>query len=208
MAATDIFNRLLNSGKTPRYHGNGFAQLYLTAKQRLHVWSPKLAKLDNHNAQIHNHRYDATSIVLAGCLQHVVYQTLDIPEGRARAGIDYTVWGVTSNGELHGRGWCEARIIGGHQMVAGSHYSFNHPYFHTSDASVFTVTLFSIGEDKYPEPWVLAPYGQRPTDAFDKSRAPSPELLWEVIANAVYDEHVAGALLPILNEQRAFMPSA
>ena len=71
----EILSRLRKRGFQPRFHGNGFIQLYLNdAKtKRLHVWHPDHAPQRDHNAQIHDHRFEMTSNVLVGKLRHITY---------------------------------------------------------------------------------------------------------------------------------------
>lgn len=170
---------------TPRFHGNGFTQLYLSERVRLHVWNERLVKLDDHNAQIHNHRYGVKSRVLQGALKHEVFAVVPLAFGEHR------VWSVEGR-ELKPSVRVQVTSMGVYTMVAGSEYTFPNPFFHTSDADQFTVTIFEIGEDQDHAPMVVAPNGQTPTDAFRES--PFVGDLWRAIADAcVLNEHEIAA---------------
>ena len=64
----------------PQWFGLGFVQLKLDATRRLHFWDPTLATLVNEK-ELHDHRYDFTSTVLAGRLDHIVYEFSEHPDG-------------------------------------------------------------------------------------------------------------------------------
>lgn len=71
---------LKSFNKKPQWFGLGFIQLKLDATRRLHFWDPTLAELVN-EAELHDHRYDFTSTVLAGSINHIVYEFTETPEG-------------------------------------------------------------------------------------------------------------------------------
>ena len=160
---------------TPRFHGNGFTQLYLSDTIRLHVWDERLAKLDDHNAQVHNHRYDVKSRVLQGALKHEVFAVVPMAFG------DYRAWSVEGR-ELKPSIRVEMTTMGVYTMVAGSEYTFPNPFFHTSNADEFTVTLFEIGNERDHHPMVIAPVGEKPTNAFGDT--PFVGDLWRAIEQA------------------------
>lgn len=189
----------------PRYHGNGFVQLYVTKEHRLHIWTPTLPKFRDHNADIHNHRYNAYSEVLVGCLKHVTYAVEP-----AEFGQDM-LWEVRSpDGALHSMQRVRVRLTGEYHLAAGSRYLFNQPEFHTSDIMpkrpLVTVTLFHIGEKAFEHPQVVAPYGREPTNAFEPSLAPPVEELWRVIENVLQVYPVVDDRLRVLLGCEAHRP--
>lgn len=199
----NVIDVLRGSGREPRFHGNGFTQLYVGEKMRLHVWHPDLKKFDEHNAQIHNHRYDVYSRVLYGKLQHAVYEehynlTREAnydkhrsPDNPSIEDRPWQIYEVTKSGELEYVGGCWLALNGRYYMAAGSEYWFPHPWYHTSDAIDLTVTLFTIGPNKVERPRVLCLRGEKPTDAFDASRSPPVDLLWAAIEEALKKGEVA-----------------
>lgn len=186
----------------PRYHGNGFVQIYLTKSHRLHVWHPDLVKPVEHNAQIHNHRYDMSSEVLHGCLSHTLYHVSDDrPSHNAPNSMSSWMINGYGNFEMVADVFCNE--IGTCEMVKRSKYTFRTPYFHTSNAQEFTVTLFKIGEAKYPHPIVLAPRGEQPYDAFAEGIAPSEEDLWRAIRDAYRLDGVGWRVMQLLTNPEA-----
>lgn len=180
------FSREFNH--VPRFHGNGFTQLYVGDAKRLHVWHPSLSPIRDHNATIHNHRYDVMSHVVHGLLEHTVYSVVPHPDGPMQINIVNTsdpalkaqLTGPTGTGE---------RVVaipsGKYDMPAGSYYEFRHPDFHTSEASMLTVTVFEqVNDDRSRHPAVLSPWNEPPTHAFDPATAPPVGRLWDAIADA------------------------
>lgn len=181
----------------PRYHGNGFVQIYLTKSHRLHVWHPDLAKPVEHNAQIHNHRYDMSSEVLHGCLAHTIYGDSYRAEDRR------SVWSILSYGEFKREPDIYISEIGTCEMVKRSKYTFRAPYFHTSNAQEFTVTLFKIGEHRLAHPQVITPPEELPYDAFAEGIAPPEEDLWQAIRDAYRLDGVGWRMMQLLTNPEA-----
>ena len=61
-----------DKGLIPRLHGNGFIQLDLNGKDRLHVWHPDLPKQE-FPTPIHDHKFSFKSHILYGELTHIEY---------------------------------------------------------------------------------------------------------------------------------------
>lgn len=60
-------------GSRPRVHGNGFIQLDLTERTRLHVWGDKRIPRQKVSSPIHDHVFGFTSRIIVGRLINVVY---------------------------------------------------------------------------------------------------------------------------------------
>src|SRR5580765_3414507 len=58
------------SGLRPRIHGNGFVQLDLTERRRLHVWGDSRIPRRLVPSQIHDHTFSFTSEIVIGQLVH------------------------------------------------------------------------------------------------------------------------------------------
>ena len=67
-----ILSDLKASGAVPHYFGLGFIQLKLDQTRRLHFWAEDWPKVDTEN-EIHNHRYDFKSVVLAGTVLQDIF---------------------------------------------------------------------------------------------------------------------------------------
>lgn len=78
------------AGNKPRVHGNGFIQLDLDERQRLHIWGDPRIPKQSVGTTIHDHVFAFDSIILVGRLLNVVYSVNKV----AHSG-DYTVYTPT-----------------------------------------------------------------------------------------------------------------
>src|SRR5271168_5571627 len=67
----DLRAKAKKYGSEPYWFGLGFIQLKLSDTERMHFWLPEIPHPERE--EIHNHRYDFTSTVLAGHLMHEVW---------------------------------------------------------------------------------------------------------------------------------------
>src|SRR5579863_7289598 len=67
----DLRTKAASYGTEPYWFGLGFIQLKLNDTARMHFWLPEIPHPERE--EIHNHRYDFSSIVLAGHLLHEVW---------------------------------------------------------------------------------------------------------------------------------------
>ena len=58
----------------PRLHHNGFVQLDLPNRVRLHVWPEHPPKRPNVLGMIHDHVYGFDSEILRGSIQNLIYE--------------------------------------------------------------------------------------------------------------------------------------
>ncbi len=80
----------------PRFHGNGFIQVYLNSLTRLHIWSPEFPQTRVQNARIHSHRFAFRSKVLLGCLHDDQYEVRHCPNTGADGDL-YDIPEASSN---------------------------------------------------------------------------------------------------------------
>ena len=73
-------------GGRPRVHGNGFIQLDLTERSRLHIWGDPRIPRQKVATMIHDHVFGFTSTIIVGRLINVVYAVELRPHG------DYQVY--------------------------------------------------------------------------------------------------------------------
>lgn len=130
-------------GTEPFWFGLGFVQLKLSDTERMHFWYPDIPCPERE--EIHNHRYDFSSTVLAGQLRHEVYhldkvrslttavqeQDWEIFETNCAPNKEGTVETVTP---------CSVTRMGVFDLVAGSTYEFPHTSFHTTEGTKFAIT--------------------------------------------------------------------
>jgi hypothetical protein len=178
-------------GKKPRFHGNGFTQLYLNKDVRLHVWHPSLKPMRDHNSMIHTHRYDVNSVTYRGVLIHTTY---DIEYEAPHEEHDIRIVQLDGASDAHKTPEIETGITGRllvrHQyhFAPGSMYSFKRDLFHSSDAQGTEPVVTIFRRSNKSEEWARVLCGindPQATHAFDPSSQPSQEMLWAVINDAI-----------------------
>jgi hypothetical protein len=68
-----LYEDLKSKKIQPYYFGLGFIQLKINNYQRYHFYHPDLAPIINVEEEIHNHRYDFQSEILAGEINNKIY---------------------------------------------------------------------------------------------------------------------------------------
>jgi len=110
----------------PRFHGNGFIQVYLNELTRLHIWSQDLPATRVQNARIHDHRFTFISQVLLGALIDVRYAV------KIGTDCEHTLYqqGPTfsdKSSPLEYYGECDIEKISERRIVAGESYGVGGP---------------------------------------------------------------------------------
>lgn len=165
---------------SPRWHGNGFIQVYLNSVTRLHIWSPEFQSSVK-NARIHDHRFVFRSSVLMGGIRHIEYEWW-----KTHRDGDYAMWATFCGtgerarepklDEFNSQG--KVKKLCDETYVAGQEYTFGHPFrFHDTiplTTVLPTVTLMTK-ERRYEGHLarILVPIGETPDHALDPSDAPS-----------------------------------
>lgn len=190
--ARTLVTYFMQTDKKPRFHGNGFIQLYLSDSHRLHVWHPSFSPQRTEIQSIHNHRYDVKSEIFSGVLVHATY---DVEKGDILypEHDDVTVMRIVGASDPSSPEPTElysGKLIkrDEYRMQPGSRYMFKRPYFHSStpgiecDDPVVTIfEKFNQGKD-----WALAlkpRNGEMPEHAFQDQ--PPENDLWLGIERAI-----------------------
>lgn len=209
----DVFNK----ERKPRFHGNGFIQLYITNRTRLHIWTPELEPIRDHNATIHTHRYDMESTVLEGVLKHT---TFDVIDAHPRALPTCQIVNLTGASEVRSApgefdpATYRHNVRHEYWFTAGSRYTFKEGLFHDSEnghdgltATVFTkvgedapdfAKILMVGEHVQRGAISTTVFPSQPTHAFDPATQPPQEKMWDII-NSVVVRH-AGQIATLLEE--------
>ena len=178
----ELQQNAIRDQRKPRFHGNGFVQLYLDDVNRLHVYHPDLVAVRVANARIHDHRWTFHSKVLIGTLGHQTYDIVPTDFGRWSA---KEVPGA-SNKEVPlqevPNSRCEIYLTGHYDIVAGSSYVFSRRNFHKSHHSGITMTFIEKRCDDGNPARVISPYGEVPDHAF--AVQPPEQDLWTAIKDA------------------------
>lgn len=167
-------------GYKPRYHGNGFCQLYLNPKTRLHVFHPGVRARRVENSRIHDHRWDMYSHVLLGMVHHKVFKLTEDKAGSWRLVCPTAASKVAPLVE-HPTTY-RMQTIGECKMSAGSSYSFPARNFHRSSHTGLTMTVIHKGADDGNPARIVCPVGTVPEHAF--LHQPSTDTLWEAYRDA------------------------
>lgn len=175
--------RARSSGARPRVHGNGFVQLDLTERRRLHVWGDPRIPRQLVPSQIHDHTFSFKSTVYVGQLVH---RAISLYPGTNGAYEMY--YAVSNHGEdtrlVKTRVRYDSLITEERLLRAGDTYAFQSRKFHETVAPWPCVTVIDKNGPTLsqggPNPNVLVPFGLEPDNTFDRYQT-SPDLLWEVI---------------------------
>jgi hypothetical protein len=180
----DIFNELMSLPSRPRLHGNGIIQWYVNSNQRLHVW-PEGGSLavPNHNALLHDHKFDMDSTILGGTLNHQIFHV--DPSGE----MTHDVIQFTPDDRKSAKGYVaysgELQMLHAMNLRAGCQYWQKAGTFHGSSKLGYAVTLITkraVNNERMAR--IICPRGIEPTDAFDPAHAPDESVLLEHVANA------------------------
>ena len=178
-------------GVTAHYFGLGFIQIKLDATWRMHVWVPEWPTIPGAESELHDHRYDFESQVLAGALHHEVFAAGPLRDV-AEAG-DFERLQVSCQ-----PGQSEDPIPVGHvrpihldsfTVVAGEHYFLSTDVFHRSHPVGPTITLVKRGSVQKNLAIVLRPIGASFTCPF--SLSPDEETCWAKVAEVIRQSQAA-----------------
>jgi hypothetical protein len=124
------------NGTPPHWFGLGFIQLKLTENTRIHFWLPWLKGKERE--EIHNHRYNFVSRVLAGSLHKEIYQVKMDSLG------DHELFTTTCKpgreGEVVETQPVTVFKIAEFDLAVPSTYFFGHDQFHTTEGTKFAIT--------------------------------------------------------------------
>ncbi len=171
----------LGSQSVPRFHGNGFIQLYVAEERRLHVWHPDL-KPTVKNALIHDHRFNMAAFVLFGTLEHTSYEIVSDAKGL------YGAYSTTAEGnkaepmQSLGSTRFHAQVREQFWLARNSRYYFAARKFHATSADEVTITIMDKGPADGGPPRVIAPHNEQPDHAFENQ--PEVSYMWAAIEDA------------------------
>jgi hypothetical protein len=193
-----------NFSKThrPRVHGNGFIQLDLDDRVRLHVFGDLRIPRQKFPTPIHDHVFGFTSHVLSGRMINVEYE-----EGPWPGLIEAINLPIGNFYEPHtrmlGEDLCEDTVlqqrdpgtyglfVNDTQIVhAGEEYRCDAGTLHESVTAEITVTLIqkdgpTVAQGAAARPRVFVPVGGHPDNEFNRYDAAPVEMLWHIISDAL-----------------------
>lgn len=180
-ASTPIsMGSLLNKGLEPHWFGLGFVQLKLNGTQRLHFWHPMHFAMTPEE-ELHDHRYDFTSCVMAGNIEHEVWQWNACQTGNHEMVEVSCQPGVDTKPKMLSTGNVE--ICGRYKMAQGSSYWFPANGFHKGRASDGAITLLTRSAVSKEFARVIRPLGQADVCPFSSPK--STEECWKIIESVI-----------------------
>ena len=178
-------------GNRPRVHPNGFIQLDLSDRVRLHVWHPKLPFRQDSYSPVHDHIFSFDSFVFSGRLVHVPYVTSRCENGtHERWQVRGAGPGETTVLENVGSGPERLHPMSAWIVQPGDSYHFEKYVLHETLANEPTMTMM------WKEPFdgqkvgtncmgtsVMVPVGSQPDNEFVREDFPA-DMLWTLIEEA------------------------
>ena len=171
------------NGTPPHWFGLGFIQLKLTENTRIHFWLPWLKGKERE--EIHNHRYNFVSRVLAGSLHKEIYAVTTPMIYAGPVDDEYTHELFTTTcapgkaGEVVETQPATCSKIAEFDIAAPGTYFFAHDQFHTTEGTDFAITYLER-EPKVKSDAMVVKVAGAPTTCPFADPLPVDEL-WEHI---------------------------
>ena len=163
------------NGTPPHWFGLGFIQLKLTENTRIHFWLPWLKGKERE--EIHNHRYNFVSRVLAGSLHKEIYAVT--PNDFGDHELFTTTCAPGKEGEVTTFVPVSCSKIAEFDIAAPGTYFFAHDQFHTTEGTDFAITYLEREPKVKSDAMVVKVNGAPITCPFAN---PLPvDVLWEHI---------------------------
>ena len=163
------------NGTPPHWFGLGFIQLKLTENTRIHFWLPWLKGKERE--EIHNHRYNFVSRVLAGSLHKEIYAVT--PDASGGHELFTTTCAPGVEGEVTSFSPVSCSRIAEFDITAPGLYFFAHDQFHTTEGTDFAITYLER-EPKVKSDAMVVKLAGAPTTCPFANPLPVDEL-WEHI---------------------------
>lgn len=176
-----------NHGRRPRVHGNGFVQLDLTDRRRLHIWGDNRIPRQTIPSTIHDHTFSFRSKVYRGQLVH---RSIGVyPDS---SGGYEMYFAVTNQGEDTRLVKTTTRynmlITEERLLREGDTYTFKAGKFHETIAPWLCVTVIDKDGPSLAQgganPNVMVPFGLEPDNTFNRYQT-SEDFLWQIINEAL-----------------------
>lgn len=182
----------------PRVHGNGFIQLDLTSRTRLHIWGHPDIPRQAQPTPIHNHVFGFKSWCLIGRLVNVEYELV-------RSGSEFQIYEAVNRQGEDTILVCDEELTGirhtrttvtvpetpndGVSPAMRSSYYFKRFNFHEIFTPEPTITIIrkdgpTLVQGAESGPEILVPAGRTPDNDFNRY-GHDPKLLWDIIADVI-----------------------
>jgi hypothetical protein len=162
LSSREVFSKLLDSlasddrwlvevDSRSYFHANNFAKIVLLSgaeanwKLRLHIWWPQPDKPPGEPEDIHSHRWDFTTSLLAG--EYLATEYAVVPNGLEHYQYEYTPAGASSSFKLKSCGQASLVPVFEARLPQGTVYHITHELLHrvSSTSQSVTATLMIQG---------------------------------------------------------------
>ena len=173
------------------FHDNGFDKIVLfndpvtLMKMRLHIWHPTELDQPRRRQNVHNHRWDYSSAILAGTVQHLTYEFSGGGEdGEEFNHYRYFARGAKEHYEVEALGKAKLKLVKVDPMSHGTVYSIRNEVLHRIDIpdDAYTATIIITHENVG---WVTNDLLSENPMGFEKQRISSPSMTKETLCRKV-----------------------
>jgi len=177
-----------STGSHPRLHPNGFIQLDLDDRRRLHVWPDEPVRVRTPLAPIHDHVFGFVSEAFLGTIVDRRYDLVEDPAGGFELhGVVCYVVGRKDAGlqRLDDKRY-RLVLTEERRVTAPGSYVMPPSVFHESAAEGLALTVITMTEPDPSRPArVVCRTGAVPTEVFKRDGGPEErERLWSIIERA------------------------
>jgi hypothetical protein len=178
-------NALRKTGARPAYFGLGFIQLKLNETERLHFWHESFPGVVDED-DLHDHRYNFESTVLAGSIWHETWTFLTSTLSNATHQMLEVSCSPDAAHEpkLLAHGW--ARRSNKYVLTAGSSYTINMDEFHRGGPNRRAVTLVRREPTIKELARVVRPVGYYHVCPFS-NKLGTEDQLWDMMNRIILD---------------------
>jgi len=177
------YQYLRSLGNEPRLHPNGFIQLDIDDRTRLHVWTEKPLTEHISKNRIHDHVFDFRSTVICGSVIDTKYQLRQSPKGRYEVFdvIPYVIDNRAGSPERSCSDRFDLLPRDKRKFVAGEQYALKADEIHETTPCGLTATIISYKVRKSKRvARIFRPDDQRTPKFFDRKTV-SSRILWHEI---------------------------
>lgn len=171
-----IFSYLRKESEDLYIHPNGFIQIILDDRTRVHFWHHRIPRQEV-RTPIHDHIWDMHSCVLKGRIINMNHLI--------RSGSDFEVHKPES-GDLKGTGREVEIVKTDLELVnSGERYYVPESQFHESVSVEPSITIIKKSQDRKERPRILVPDQKRPDNSFDRRGVMDEEEIWNFVENMI-----------------------
>lgn len=165
------------------YFGLGFIQLKMNARERIHFYTDKLPKTAK-NEEIHNHRRNFSSQIIAGTLKQDIYEIPQIlrPDKDYSHLLQIVSCNPNKKGKIEHEEFLDIEKVFSREYKKGESYYIDHNTFHIVESNnAVTIITQSNYQKDYAE--VIRPRGQDLVCPFSV-KIPE-EKLWNIVEDMI-----------------------